>query len=406
MISAAEALKRIAGAVSPAAVESAPLSKACGRVIAEDLAAEIDLPAFANSAMDGFAVRAADLAGAGPKRPIALGVRQVVAAGSAGRALKTGEAAKIMTGAPVPPGADAIVIKELSAHNGNGTVKLFEAPAAGQWIRRRGEDVRAGEVLLKAGTRLGPYEIAVLAAQGVRRVPAYRLPRVGVLSTGSELSTACGRLPLGKIADANRPALLGALKRWGLPGRDLGLVGDAPGRLRRRLSAALRSCDALLVSGGVSAGDYDYTKPLLEELGVKTVFWKVKIKPGKPLYFGMFGAKPVFGLPGNPMSVLVCLEDFVRPALERLQGRKKVDFSYHLSGAAANAYVLPRKRQQRLFCVASGRAGRFRLKIIKPQASHMMARCARANALAAPPLGLSRIKPGTALAFRWLGEPA
>lgn len=404
MTTIAGALRKILAAVSPLAAERVSLSRAAGRVLARDWRAKMDLPSFDNSTMDGYAVRAADLRGAGPGRPVELAVQGLARAGRRGpEKIKAGHAVKIMTGAPLPRRADAVVMQELSASGGPGKVKIFHAPKRGQWIRPRGGDIGAGALLMKAGRALRPYEVSALAAQGAAQVAVFRKPRVAVLSTGDELLGPGRPLSRGKIYDSNGPAILSALPGWGVDAVDFGIAGDEPRKIKARLKSALSRCDAVLVSGGVSVGDFDYTKSMLESLGVKTVFWKVKIKPGKPLFFGVYkGKKPVFGLPGNPVSVLVCLEEFVRPALDKLQGAAPQISRYHLRGKAVNGFVLPKERQQRLFCEATQSGPGFSLRIVPRQASHMAAACSKANALAAPAQGVSRVKPGDILAFRWL----
>lgn len=408
MITIAAALGKVLNAVSPLSFEKVALARAAGRVLAKDLRAKIDIPSFDNSTMDGYAVRAADLAGAGAGRPVELKLQGVARAGAQFlKKIQAGHAVKIMTGAPLPRGADAVVMQELSQDGGPGAVKIFHAPKRGEWVRPRGGDIRAGEILIKKGSSLRPYEVSVLAAQGVARVPVFHRPKAAVLSTGDELLPSGAPLSFGKIYDANGPSVISALTAWGIHVVGFGIVGDAPQKMKAKLRSALSRCDAVLVSGGVSVGDFDYTKSILEDLGVKTVFWKVKIKPGKPLFFGVYkgkngASKPVFGLPGNPVSVLVCLEEFVRPALDKMQGAAPKISRYHLQGKAINGFVLPEGRQQRLFCEARENGSGFKLRILPRQASHMTAACSKANALAAPVQGVRRVKPGDIVPFRWL----
>lgn len=408
MITINAALGKVLSAVSPLSFENVALARAAGRVLAEDLRARIDVPSFDNSTMDGYAVRARNLAGAGAGRPVGLKIQGVARAGAQFlEKIRAGHAVKIMTGAPLPRGADAVVMQEQTQDGCSGAVKIFHAPKRGEWVRPRGGDIRAGEILIKKGGSLRPYEVSVLAAQGLREVLVYRRPRAAVLSTGDELVGPGRALAFGKIYDANGPAIASALSAWGMGWTDFGIAGDAPRRIKSKLRKALSRCDAVLVSGGVSVGDFDYTKSLLENLGVKTIFWKVKIKPGKPLYFGVYKgskgeSKPVFGLPGNPVSVLVCLEEFVRPALDKMQGAAPRASRYPLRGRAVNGFVLPKERQQRLFCEARENGSGFKLRILPRQASHMTAACSQANALAAPAPGISRVKPGDIVPFRWL----
>jgi molybdopterin molybdotransferase len=356
--------------------------------------------------MDGYAVRREDLEGASAKTPVRLRVAGTVRAGSEGRAVKKGEAAKIMTGAPVPDGADAVVMLERVEAGANGSVAIAFTPKAQEHIRARGEDVKSGEKLLAAGTALRPYEAALIAAQGIAEVPVVQKPRVVILASGDELIGPGEPLGPGQIRNSNGPAVSAALYRWGIAADDQGIVRDDPRLLKMAFLKALEA-DVVLVSGGVSVGDFDHTKPIMEELGVKEVFWKVAIKPGKPLYFGVFERKGgrstlVFGLPGNPISVLVTLEEFVRPALEGLEGRRPGHPSYHMRAKALNAYPASKERQQFLFCKARPADGGFEVEIIRPQGSAMMGMASRANALAKAPWGAAQIKPGDTLEFRWL----
>ena len=232
-------------------------------------------------------------------------------------------------------------------------------------------------------------------------------PRVAVLATGDELTQSSEPLAHGQIRNSNGPALVAALSRWDIPAVDMGIVKDDPKELGSALAAALAEADVVVVTGGVSVGDFDYTKAVLQELGVREIFWKVAIKPGKPLLFGVHeaaGASPklVFGLPGNPLAALGCLEEFVRPALEKLQGYAPKHQSYHLAGQTLNDYPKPQDRQQYLFCRASPGPKGYELTIIRPQGSAMLAMASQANALAVAPAGVSRVRRGETLRFRWL----
>jgi len=408
MISADKALQLIYDLAPVLGAESIPLFRSVDRVLASDIRARTALPLFDNSAMDGFALRAADLKDATPQNPVELTVLETVRAGATARLeVKPGEAARIMTGAPLPRGADSVVMVEATETGANGKVRLAGATRARSHVRERGEDVAEGSVLLEKGALLRPYDVALLAAQGIVEVPVIRLPRVAVLATGDELVDHREEPGEGRIRNSNGPALLAALSRWGVPADDLGIAPDEPAALRAVLSAALARADVLVVTGGVSVGDFDCTKSVFADLGLREVFWKVAIKPGKPLYFGALEApgapaKLAFGLPGNPIAALVCLEEFVRPALEKLQGYAPKHPSYHLSGAADNDYPKPADRRQYLFCRARPSAGGYALEIIRPQGSAMLGMASRANALALAPAGADRVRRGDVLGFRWL----
>lgn len=407
-ISPGEALRLILERAAALGPEIVPLARCAGRVLAADARAATALPPFDNSAMDGFALRAADVARASELEPVALTVLETVRAGATGRlAVGSGQAVRIMTGAPMPRGADSVVMVERVEAGADGRIHVSQPALQGSHVRARGEDVEEGALLLRAGARLRPYDVALLAAQGFAEVSVIKRPSVAVLSTGDELIAAGEPLAPGKIRDSNGPALEAAVSRWNAPCVNLGIAPDEPAALLAALGAALSSADVLLVSGGVSAGDFDGTKAALAALGVREVFWKVAMKPGKPLFFGVREAPGertvlVFGLPGNPVAALVCVEEFVRPALEALQGHAPGHESYHLTGAALNDYPKPADRRQYLFCAARPSAAGYELTILRPQGSAMLGMASKANALAIAPEGAGRVARGDALRFRWL----
>lgn len=406
MIAPDDALRLIFEHARVLGAELVPLARAVDRVLAADVRAAVALPPFDNSAMDGFALRAADLKDATPQNPVELTVLETVRAGDAGRLeVKPGEAVRIMTGAPLPRGADSVVMVEMTEPGAGGKVRMAGSTRVRSHVRARGEDVLEGSLLLEAGALLRPYDIALLAAQGVTEVPVVRLPRVAVLATGDELVDHREEPAAGRIRNSNGPALLAGLSRWGAVAEDLGIAPDEPEALKATLASALARADVLVVTGGVSVGDFDCTKAVFAALGVREVFWKVAIKPGKPLFFGTLEApggatKLAFGLPGNPIAALVCLEEFVRPALEKLQGYAPKHPSYHLAGVALDDYPAPPDRRQYLFCRARSAPGGHELEIIRPQGSAMMGMASRANALAVAPAG--RVRRGDVLGFRWL----
>ena len=304
--------------VGPSSPVMLPLSESAGKVLAQDIVAPCDLPRWDNSAMDGYAVRADDC-----KAGAVLQVTGFIqAGGQAEPAVEPGCAVKIMTGAPVPAGADAIVPVEETQEQ-EDQVRIVGKVKSRDHLRFRGEDISAGEVVIPAGKILRPAEISLLATIGMANVAVYRPVRVAVLSTGDELVESLDELAPGKIIDSNTPALAAAVSATGAEPVKLGFAGDTIESLREKLVQGLQF-DALVTSAGVSAGDLDLVREVLNELGVQQLFWKLAIKPGRPTAFGLYQGKPVFSLPGNPVSSLLIFDQFVRPALLRMMGHQEV----------------------------------------------------------------------------------
>ncbi|MGD8395066.1 MAG: molybdopterin molybdotransferase MoeA [Candidatus Eiseniibacteriota bacterium] len=346
LVSIDAARRRMLSLVQRLDGEVASVLAARGQALDEDVTSDVDLPPFDASAMDGYAVRAADLAGATPDRPQRLRVVAHLPAGHVDApSLGSGEAARIMTGAPLPPGADAVVIVE-ETDGGTDTVAIRTAARRGAHVRRRGESVRRGVVALARGTRIRPPEQALLAAVGRREVRVVRRPRVAIVTTGDELCPPEARPGPGQIRDANRWGLHGQLEALGAVPLDLGLVPDDAARLRRVIRDAVERADAVITTGGVSVGDYDLTREILRELGEIHV-WRIAMKPGKPQAFGTIAGKPVFGLPGNPVSSLIVFDQLVRLALLAMAGLPPVGRRRHravldqpLAKAASRTHVL------------------------------------------------------------------
>jgi molybdopterin molybdotransferase len=320
MLSYEQALEQLLAAARPVAeVRHVPLTAAAGRVLAQAQTSTVDVPPLDNSAMDGYAVRLGDL----PQAGVTLPVSQRIPAGSVGSELQPGSAARIFTGAPVPAGADAVIMQE-RCDAGDGVVTLNHLPRPGENIRRRGEDIAAGSEILPAGIRLRAQEIALAAAAGLPELPVYRRLRVGVFFTGDELVQPGEPLPPGAIYNSNRYALRALLEGLGCEVRDLGSVPDRLDATRDALRRAAADNDLIVTSGGVSVGEEDHVKPAVEAEG-RLDMWKIAIKPGKPLAFGEVrkpdGGKAWFiGLPGNPVSAMVTFMIMVRPFVLRLQG--------------------------------------------------------------------------------------
>ena len=368
----------------PLAARDLPLREALGCVTAGEVVAGHDVPSFANSAMDGFAVRAADTAGA----PVTLEVVGTAPAGAApGAAVGPGQAVRIMTGAVVPDGADAIVMVERTSVPGEGKV-VVEAPASpGDHIRRPGEDLRAGQVLFERGTELGPGHIGVLASVGTETVRVVPPARVGVLSTGDELVVGASGLRPGQIRDSNRPMLLALVARAGCVPVDLATAPDDEAAITAAIERGVAGCDAILTSGGVSVGDFDYVKVVLDRLG-EMRWWQVAVKPAKPLAFGTVRGVPVFGLPGNPVSSLVSFELFARPALRQMSGHREL---LRPETPAVADEPLRRRADGKLHLVrvvaTPDEDGRLHVRSSGGQGSHLLRAMALANALALLPDG-------------------
>ena len=312
-----DAKARILDGVVPTEVETADLSAAIGRVLAEDVASRINQPPFDASAMDGYAVRAADVATA----PAELTVIGEAPAGQAfDGAVASGQAVRIFTGAPVPGGADTVVIQEDTRLDGS-TVRVLEAATPGQFVRPLGLDFKLGEVLLEAGCRLGSREIALAAAMNHPALPVRRRPRVAILATGDELIAPGGTPRPDQIISSNNFGMAAFVGQAGAEPVDLGIAGDTTEALVGGIERAT-GADVLITLGGASVGDHDLVQHALERLGMSLDFWKIAMRPGKPLMFGTLGATRVLGLPGNPVSTFVCARIFLRPLLDALLGAR------------------------------------------------------------------------------------
>jgi molybdenum cofactor synthesis domain-containing protein len=389
-----EVRDRILATCRPLPPCAVPLGEALGLVTAEDVVAGVDVPPFANTAMDGYAVRAADTAGA----PVRLSVVGTLAAGSAFEgSVGPGQALRIMTGAPMPAGADAVVMVERTQALEGGSSVLIESSASpGDHVRLAGEDIRAGQRVFPAGTVLSAGHLGVLASLGLESVVVHPRARVGVLSTGDELADPGeggeggkgGELRPGQIRDSNRPTLLALVRQAGGEPVDLGRAGDDEAELAAVLEKAVAACDMVVTSGGVSVGDYDYVKAVLGRLG-EVHTWQVAIKPAKPLAFASAGGRPVLGLPGNPVSAMVSFELFARPALRRLMGFADVLRPVVEGVAGEDLRRSPDGKLHLLRVVAApeGGGGRLVVRSAGGQGSHLLRAMAAANALALVPDG-------------------
>jgi molybdopterin molybdotransferase len=382
MISLEEARSYVMGSCARQAPVSTKVNEALGLVTAVDVIAEESLPPFANTAMDGFAVRSSDLS----EVPTQLRIVETIAAGhNPLQVVGQGEASRIMTGAPVPDGADAIVMVEKTTVDGDiVTVEIAVDP--GNHIRPAGDDVAVGETVFAAGTPLTAGHLGVLCSLGTTEIETYPRLRVGVMSTGDELVEGNATLAPGQIRDSNRRTLLSLLSSDGFEPVDLGLLPDDETLIEEALIQGSQDCDAVITSGGVSMGDYDYVKEVLKRVG--DMRWmQIAIKPAKPLAFGTIGDTPIFGLPGNPVSSMVSYELFARPGLRSMMGFPQ-PVRPTIQGIAATP--LQRREDGKIHFArvdVKHEGSELAAYSISGQGSHMLAAMARSNALAVLPDG-------------------
>jgi molybdopterin molybdotransferase len=390
LISFEEAQRLVLERVSPLPAETVPLAEAFGRVAAEDVSAAVDLPPFDSSAMDGFAVRAADTPGT---LPVAL---HIPAGTPAPRALEPGEAMGIATGGAVPSGADAVIPIEYVVEHDN-RIELAEPVVPGANVRPAGGDVGRGDPVVRAGMRLGAAQVGALAAAGVAAVACTRRPRAAVLATGSELRAPGEPLRPGQIYEANGPILDAQLRSEGADVERLPAVADDRAAHRDAIARGLES-DVLLTTGGVSVGPHDLVREVERELGVEEVFWGVSVKPGKPISFGVRDGSLVFGLPGNPVSALVGFELFVRPALRAQQGLDEPLPRWEVGSLTAP--LQPNSSRDELVRArTSAGAGGVAVEPLAGRESHMIARAAGADALVLIPRGDAELAAGSAVRY-------
>jgi molybdopterin molybdotransferase len=385
LLSLEEALKRILGRVTRLEPEVVPLAAAAGRVLAEDARAIVDLPPFASSAMDGFAVRSEDTPG---RLPV---VARIAAGVPARRALEAGEAMAIATGGVVPAGADSVIPIEYVVESDN-LVQISAAVVHADNVRPRGGDVAAGDVVVPSGARLRAAQVGALAAAGLDHVVVGRRPRIAVLATGTELRGPGESLGPGEVYEANGVLLATAFATAGGDVEVLPVVADDESSHRDALERGL-AADVLVTSGGVSVGPHDLVRRILSELGVEEIFWGVAVKPGKPLAFGVRASTLVFGLPGNPVSSLVGAEVFVRPALLALQGAT-VPGPVYLEGRLATAVRRNTHRDEFLRARSVASENGVLLEPVIGQESHMIARAAGADALVLAQRGEGELAAG------------
>ncbi|HET6580160.1 MAG TPA: gephyrin-like molybdotransferase Glp [Gemmatimonadales bacterium] len=387
-LTASEAARRILAEVRRQPTLRIPLDDALDSVLAEDVVSPLDIPAWTNSAMDGYAARGEDVRGASEDRPVRLRVIEQIAAGAfPARTLGPGETARIFTGAPLPEGADTVIRQEDTDY-GADTVTIVRDRDVGVNFRRAGEDIRRGTTVLTAGTELGPAPLGVLASLAVSHPLVYRRPRVAILGSGDEIvdvdqpeEILSGR----KTASSNTHTLTALVRRAGGEPVNLGIARDTPASLREHLTLALDS-DLLVTTAGISVGEHDYLRPVLEELGAEQRFWKLRMRPGAPVGFGLLESIPWIGLPGNPVSTMVTFELFVRPAIRKMCGHP-LPFRRSVPVRMAEPITLRPKLQHFLRAVVRETPEGLEARLTGPQGSGILTSMVLANALLVVPEG-------------------
>jgi molybdopterin molybdotransferase len=400
MLEFAAALDRVLAQVPPPVGERVSVGNALGRILAEQIRSPIHLPAFDNSAMDGYAAHASDLTGATAESPARLRFTGIVAAGAARAGqVYSGACVRVFTGSPLPAGADTVVRQEDTRVEmaQPDTVSVLTSVRPGENVRRRGEDVKQGSVIAEAGEPLTTSRASLLAAVGLTHLSVGRQPIVGVLATGSELTEGGQPLEPGRIYESNRLTLAALLARCGGVPRTYPLVPDSLTATQAALATAFAECDLVVTSGGVSVGEMDWIKPAFAQLGGQLDFWKVAIKPGKPFVFGRLGRKLLFGVPGNPASAFVTFLLLVRPAITRWQGAKQVALPSYL-GVLAEPFSNPDVRHH-FMRVKVDEAGQVHSAGI--QGSHRLSSLADANGLLAVPPQAALAAGSAVRVLRW-----
>jgi molybdopterin molybdotransferase len=383
-----------------------PLDDALGSVLAEDVVSPLDIPAWTNSAMDGYAARGEDVRGASDSHPVRLKVVEHVPAGRfPTRTIRAGECARIFTGAPLPEGADSVIRQE-DTDQGAETVTIVKDRDVGVNTRRVGEDIRKGTTVLKEATELGPAQLGVLASLAVAHPLVYRRPRIAILGSGDEIvdvdqpeEILSGR----KIASSNTHTLVALVRQTGGEPVNLGIAADTPESLREHLSRAL-DCDLLVTTAGISVGEHDYVRAVLDELGATHRFWKLRMRPGAPVGFGLVGEVPWIGLPGNPVSTMVTFELFVRPAIRKMMGHERV-FRRSVPVRAAEPISLKPKLQHFLRGIVTEGPNGPETRLTGPQGSGILTSMVRANALLVIPEGQHETPVGAMVQALVLNDP-
>lgn len=387
MLKTDEAKKAVLDRMKPACPELVSVWESFGRILIEDTIADCDIPLSDNSAMDGYAVIADDVQGASKDAPATLDVLETVPAGKVPeKNVTSGKASRIMTGAAMPSGADAVVMVEDTRADGDSRVRIFNKVKSGRNVRRAGEDVAAGSVVLQKGRRISAAHMGMLSATGHEFVVVSRRPVVGIISTGDEIIPPSSIPGPGQVRNSNSFSLLGQCLEAGASPQLYGIIPDSHAQIKEAIGAAAAECDIVLTSGGVSAGDFDEVREIIGELG-KIIFWKVAMKPGKPLVFGDIGGTPVFGLPGNPVSVMVCFELFVRPCILKMLDAVEIERPRLQAVLENDLAERASDRQLILRGVATFESDGYHIRTTGPQGSGILSSMVQANSLFMIPSG-------------------
>ena len=393
MITVEEALKQILSSISRLGLEKINILSALGRVLGEDIYADMDIPPKNNSAMDGYAVRSQDTLGASREGPVILNVLEDIPAGSVPKKnVNSGDTSRIMTGAHIPPGADAVVRMEDTEKAGK-EVKIFAETKRGQDIRFAGEDVKDGELVISRGNIIRPAEIGMMASLGRSFIHVYQRPLVAIMTTGDELVDIDGKVLPGKIRSSNSYSIAAQVIDCGGIPLQIGIAKDTRKDLMAKFKVAKRA-DIIITSGGVSVGDYDLVKDVMKEVGNRMQFWQVAMKPGKPLAYGTVGGIPTLGLPGNPVSSMISFEQYVRPSILKMMGHKNL-FRKAIK-AVLKEDIMNKKRGIKYFIRAHVRSeeGKFTATTTGEQGSGILNSMVRANGFIVLPEDMTRAKTG------------
>lgn len=392
MIRVEEAIERILSHIQPLGHEKASILDSLGRVIAEDAVASRDLPPYDNSGMDGYAVRSEDIQKASKENPVTLEVIEDLRAGFfAKNTVQKGQAIRIMTGAPIPMGADAVIPVE-DTERGDGSVLIFRPLRPGDFIRKAGEDVKRGDPVIIHGEIIRPSEVGMLASIGKSFVLVYRRPLVAILCTGEELVDVGEALGGAKIVSSNSYTLAAQVKECGAIPMQLGIARDNKEEIKEKLLQGLQA-DVFISSAGVSVGDYDFVRDALKELGAKMIFWRVAMKPGKPVAFWMYEGKPVFSLPGNPVSSMVTFEQFVRPSLLKMMGHRNL-FRPVVEATLKEEIQKEPGRKHFMRAILSQEGGSYYVTTTGPQGSGILRSMVKANGLLIVPEDCEILRAG------------